>query len=397
MCAQPRHLKIFKTCHFWHLGSSGKQTGSACVVKCPSPLPPCSKNVNLTPRNPETCRLFSICRQKQAEICFQSVGKNNQKHPAGWETARGGSMTSCKYLSTDLNTLTVVYACWENNLGSKSCYLQWGKILSNILVVNAILREGNILLEGLEFDSFFWRICLKPEFRSNFGCHFAALFSQVSFLRRYAIAVFLQRFVAAVFSHRHCQARIYMCMGKVCTEAVHCVALWTRVTLGLDMRKVCTEAVHCVALWTRVTLGLDMCKVCTEAVHCVALWTRVTLGLDMCKVCTEAVHCVALWTRVTLGLDMRKVCTEAVHCVALWTRVTLGLDMRKVCTEAVHCVALWTRVTLGLDMCKVCTEAVHCVALWTRVTLGLDMRKVCTEACPLRRTLNTSYIRFGHA
>ena len=54
-----------------------------------------------------------------------------------------------------------------------------------------------------------------------------------------------------------------------------------------------------------------MCKVCTEAVHCVALWTRVTLGLDMCKVCTEAVHWVALWTRVTLGLDMCKVCTEA--------------------------------------------------------------------------------------
>ena len=47
------------------------------------------------------------------------------KRPAGWETARGGSMTSCKYLSTDLNTLTVVYASWENKLGSKSCYLQW--------------------------------------------------------------------------------------------------------------------------------------------------------------------------------------------------------------------------------------------------------------------------------
>ena len=80
-------------------------------------------------------------------------------------------------------------------------------------MVNAILREGNILLEGLEFD-FFLRFCLKPEFRSNFGCHFAALFSQVSFLRRYAIAVFLQRFVAAGLD-----------MCKVCTEAVHCVAL----------------------------------------------------------------------------------------------------------------------------------------------------------------------------
>ena len=97
-------------------------------------------------------------------------------------------MTSCKYLSTDLNTLTVFYACWEGKLGSKSCYLQWGKILSNILMVNAMLREGNVLLEGLENELFFRRFCLKLEFRSNFGCHFAALFSQVSFLRRYAIA-----------------------------------------------------------------------------------------------------------------------------------------------------------------------------------------------------------------
>ena len=71
--------------------------------------------------------------------------------------------------------------------------------------------------------------------------------------------------------------------------------------------------------------GLGMCELCTEAVHCVALWTRVTLqawacvkymyrssplrstlntgyisGLGMCEVCTEAVDCVALWTRVTL-------------------------------------------------------------------------------------------------
>ena len=125
--------------------------------------------------------------------------EQQQEHPAGWETARGGSMTSCKYLSTDLNTLTVVYACWENNLGSKSCYLQWGRILSNILVVNAILREGNILLEGLEFDSFFLRFCLKPEFRSNFGCHFAALFS------------------AGVFLAQVCHCRFF---AKVCCSCV---------------------------------------------------------------------------------------------------------------------------------------------------------------------------------
>ena len=66
--------------------------------------------------------------------------------------------------------------------------------------------------------------------------------------------------------------------------------------------------------------GLDMCALCTEAVHSVALWTRVYItGLDMCALCTEADHSVALWTRVTLGLDMWKVCTEAVHSVAFWT------------------------------------------------------------------------------
>ena len=48
---------------------------------------------------------------------------------------------------------------------------------------------------------------------------------------------------------------------------------------------------------------LDMCEVCTEAVHSVALWTRVTSQLwDMCEECTAAVHCVALWTRVTSQL-----------------------------------------------------------------------------------------------
>ena len=45
----------------------------------------------------------------------------------------------------------------------------------------------------------------------------------------------------------------------------------TNVITCLDMRKVCTEAVHCVALWTRMLAQiLDMCTVCTEAVHCVS-------------------------------------------------------------------------------------------------------------------------------
>ena len=133
--------------------------------------------------------------------------------------------------------------------------------------------------------------------------------------------------------HQVCHRRniSYVSSVRPCENLV----FWTRVTLGLDMCKVCTEAVHCVALWTRVTLGLDMCKVCTEAVHCVALWTRVTLGLDMCKVCTEAVHCVALWTRVTSGLDMCQVCKKSKqgkkcipHHGGLWTVLQLPAHLQ---------------------------------------------------------------------
>ena len=53
----------------------------------------------------------------------------------------------------------------------------------------------------------------------------------------------------------------------------------------------------CITAW-------NMCEVCTEAVHSVALWTRVTLQLWTCVkyVLVQAVHSVALWTRVTLQL-----------------------------------------------------------------------------------------------
>ena len=105
--------------------------------------------------------------------------------PAGWETARGGSMTALRYLSTDLSTLTVFYACWEVKPGSKSCYFHGGEFLGNILMANAILREVNILLEGLEIECFVLGVCLKPAFRSASCFHFAAALSQVSFSRRY--------------------------------------------------------------------------------------------------------------------------------------------------------------------------------------------------------------------
>ena len=73
----------------------------------------------------------------------------------------------------------------------KSCYFQWGKILGDISMVNAINREVNILLQGLEIDCVFLLVFVQI-LRFGALC-FAILpphFFQMSFLRRYAIADF---------------------------------------------------------------------------------------------------------------------------------------------------------------------------------------------------------------
>ena len=127
------------------------------------------------------------------------------------------------------------------------------------------------------------------------------------------------------------------------------------------------------SLNTGYITGLGMCEVCTEAVHCAALWTRTYItGLGMCEVCTEAVGCVVLciarvWLQVWACVE---VCTEAVHCVALWTRVTLQVwHVWSMYRSSRLRSTLNTGYITGLGMCEVCTEAVDCVVLWTRVTL----------------------------
>ena len=137
-----------------------------------------------------------------------------------------------------------------------------------------------------------------------------------------------------------------------------------------------------------------MCEVCTEAVHFVALWTRVTLRCGhVWSMYRSSPRCEALSTRVTL------------RCGHVWSmyrssplRSTLNTSYIKVrtCVKYVskqYCVALWTRVTLRCGLCEVCTEAVHCVALWTRVTLRCGHVWSMYRSSPLRSTLNTSYIK----
>ena len=141
-----------------------------------------------------------------------------------------------------------------------------------------------------------------------------------------------------------------------------------------------------------------MCDVCTEAVHSVALWTRVASQLWTCQVCTEAVHREALWTRVTSQLwtcvkYVRKQST-AYHFESGYT--TLGHVWSMYPSNPPRST-LNTGYITALDMCEVCTEAVHSVALWTRATsqlwtcvknvpkntgciIALDMCDVCMEA-----------------
>ena len=150
----------------------------------------------------------------------------------------------------------------------------------------------------------------------------------------------------------------------------------------------------CSALNTSYITGLDMCEVCTEAVHSVALWTRVTSQVWTCvkyvpkqsipKHLEHELHhrFGHVWSmyrsspfRSTLntsyitGLDMWSMYRISPFRSTLNTSYITGLDMCEVCTEAVHSVAPWTRVTSQVWTCvTVCNEAVHSVALWTRVT-----------------------------
>ena len=58
----------------------------------------------------------------------------------------------------------------------------------------------------------------------------------------------------------------------------------TNYITALDMRmwSMCRSSPFRSTLNTNYITALDMCEVCTEAVHCVALWTRITSRLWTC-------------------------------------------------------------------------------------------------------------------
>ena len=73
--------------------------------------------------------------------------------------------------------------------------------------------------------------------------------------------------------------------------------------------------------------ALDMCEVCTEAVHSIALWTRVTSQLWTCVkyMYRSSPLRSTLNTGYITALDVCEVYTEVVHSLALWTQVSSQL------------------------------------------------------------------------
>ena len=142
---------------------------------------------------------------------------------------------------------------------------------------------------------------------------------------------------------------------------------------------------------TGFIIPLDMCEVCTEAVHCEALWTRVTSQLWTCVkylpkqsipyyfehglyhsfghvwcMCRSSPFRTTLNTGYITALDMCAVCSTAQH-----FDYKLHHSFGHACSMY-RCSPLRSTLKPGhitaLDMCEVCTAAVHSVALWTWVT-----------------------------
>ena len=109
-----------------------------------------------------------------------------------------------------------------------------------------------------------------------------------------------------------------------------CSTLNTKVFTPLGMCKVFTDAVHCVALWTRTLSKLWACvRYVLKQNFCSTLNTKVITAFGMCKVCTEAAHSIALRSTKTPGLNMWKHENAKTGGINLWTRKRKNAKIRK--------------------------------------------------------------------
>ena len=114
---------------------------------------------------------------------------------------------------------------------------------------------------------------------------------------------------------------------------------------------------------------LDMCEVCTQAVHPVAMWTRVTVQLWTCVKYVPKQSIPWQFERRLhyTALDMCEVCTQAVHPVAMWTRVTVQLwtCVKYVPKQSIPWQFERRLHYTALDMCENLRNLGH-ATLWTR-------------------------------
>ena len=131
---------------------------------------------------------------------------------------------------------------------------------------------------------------------------------------------------------------------------------------GLDMWSMYRSSPFRSTLNTSYITGFDISKVCTEAVHSVALWTRVTPQVWSC---VQFTHPSSPF-RSTLNASYITgwTCVKYVpkQSIALWTRVTSQFGhVWSLYRRSPFCSTLNTSYIKGWDMCAVCTEAVHSV------------------------------------
>ena len=106
--------------------------------------------------------------------------------------------------------------------------------------------------------------------------------------------------------------------------------------------------------------GLGMCEVCTEAVHSVALWTRVT---------SQVWACVKYVPKQSVTWHFEH---ELRHRFGhVWSMYRSSPFRSTLDRSSPFRSTLNTSYITALDVCEVSTEAVHSVALWTRVTSQL--------------------------
>ena len=165
-------------------------------------------------------------------------------------------------------------------------------------------------------------------------------------------------------------------MCKVCAEAIHCLAL--------------CQAVHFVALWTRVTSQLRTCVKYVPK-QSIPFWTRVTSQVSQC--------CVPIWRICGVPIWVRKQGFRCSYLTPLWcsylSRVPVPRDgvwcgkWVSNFNESCFCIPCWESSKTNLRWSK---KVFRGEWVFQRAALQVDV-KLLVNILPLIYGRSISFIR----